>query len=98
MKGETNMKAKRLLTLLLALAMTTGLVACGGGGGKADQALVTSLAEEPATLDPSRCNDAVGDAILINTMEPLIRIEENENGENVPTGAGAERWESNEDG
>ena len=30
MKGETNMKAKRLLTLLLALAMTTGLVACGG--------------------------------------------------------------------
>lgn len=98
MKGETNMKAKRLLTLLLALAMTTGLVACGGGGGKADQALVISLAEEPATLDPSRCNDAVGDAILINTMEPLIRIEENENGENVPTGAGAERWESNEDG
>lgn len=98
MKGETNMKAKRLLTLLLAMAMTTGLVACGGGGGKADQALVTSLAEEPATLDPSRCNDVVGDTILINTMEPLIRIEENENGENVPTGAGAERWESNEDG
>ncbi len=99
MKGEKNMKAKRLLTLLLALSMTAGLTACGGGGGgTAEQTLVTSLAEEPATLDPSRCNDVVGDTILINVMEPLIRIEENENGENVPTGAGAERWESNEDG
>ena len=93
------MKAKRLLTLLLALSMTAGLAACGGGnGGKSEQTLTTSLAEEPATLDPSRCNDAVGDAILINVMEPLIRMEENENGENVPTGAGAETWEANEDG
>lgn len=99
MKGEKNMKAKRLLTLLLALSMTAGLVACGGGGGgTAEQTLTTSLAEEPATLDPSRCNDAVGDTILINVMEPLIRIEQDENGENVPTGAGAETWESNEDG
>lgn len=31
-KGKMNMK-KRVLTVLLALAMMVGLVACGGGGG-----------------------------------------------------------------
>ncbi len=94
------MKAKRLLSMLLALSMTVGLAACGGGegGGTAAQTLTTSLNEEPATLDPSRCNDIVGDTIIVNVQEPLIRVEQDEEGNNVPTGAGAESWESNEDG
>lgn len=95
------MKGKRIFCLILALALTMGLSACGGGGGgtaSTSQTLLSSLNEEPATLDVSKCNDIVGDTVLINVMEPLIRVTQDESGANVLTPAGAESWSSNEDG
>ncbi|MCI8478680.1 MAG: peptide ABC transporter substrate-binding protein [Oscillospiraceae bacterium] len=96
------MKTKRMLCLLVSLTLIAGLTACGGGGGGgggAGGATFTSfIQDEPSTLDASKCNDLYGDAILVNVLEPLVRLEEDANGNNVAVGAGAESWEPNADG
>ncbi|MDO4265991.1 MAG: ABC transporter substrate-binding protein [Eubacteriales bacterium] len=104
---------KRALALLMAGTMALSLAACGGGSeqttsasagktvdGKvldADQTYNTYLMSDPSTLDISKGNDNYGWNILINTMEPLTRMDE-QDGQNVRIPAGAESWESNEDG
>ena len=100
--------------MLLAGTMALSLAACGGGekqeasasAGKtvdgnvldADQTYNNFLFSDPTTLDISKGNDNYGGTILTNTMEPLTRVDENEDGTNVRVPAGAESWESNEDG
>lgn len=90
---------KRILSALLAGVMIFSLTACGGGGDKGSDGTYynTSLNTDPTTMDPIKGNDTYSMGVLRNIMEPLTRLEE-ENGEQVRKPAGAESWESNEDG
>ncbi len=93
---------KKLVAALLIAAMTLSLTACGGGddkkgSGNEEQYYNTYLMTEPSTLNSITGNDNYSWKILINTMEPLTRLVEKD-GEQVREGAGAESWESNEDG
>ena len=101
------MKRKLIASLLMA-TMTLSLAACGkgdggssggsgGSGGGEEQYYNTYLQTEPSTLDSIKGNDNYSRGILINTMEPLTRLVEKD-GEQVREAAGAESWESNEDG
>lgn len=100
---------KKLVASLLAATMVLSLAACGGkgdggsgggsgkSGGGEEQYYNTYLQTEPSTLDSIKGNDNYSRGILINTMEPLTRLVEKD-GEQVREAAGAESWESNEDG
>lgn len=92
---------KKLVAALLTVAMTLSLTACGGGEkeGSADggQYYNIYLQTEPSTLDSIKGNDNYSWKILMNTMEPLTRLAEKD-GEQVREAAGAESWESNDDG
>lgn len=56
------------------------------------------LAAEPSTLDPSKGADSYSNSVLNNVLEPLTRLEEDEDLNNVLAPAGAESWDVNEDG
>lgn len=56
------------------------------------------LDAEPSTLDPSKGSDMYSNSVLINVMEPLTRLEEDENQNTELKSAGAESWEVSEDG
>lgn len=89
---------KRIVSALLAGIMVLSLAACGGGGKEAEgQYYNTYLSSDPSTMDPIKGNDNYSRSILTNIMEPLTRLEE-EGDKQVRKGAGAETWESNEDG
>lgn len=64
----------------------------------ADQSYTTYLMSDPTTLDAVKGNDTYSNSILLNIMEPLTRMDEDADGKNTRIGAGAESWESNEDG
>lgn len=101
---------KRLISILsLALAFT--LVACGGGtktqapkdgaetasaGG--EQVHNTWYIEEPTTLNSAQGSDVSSYSLLLNIMEPLVRSVESEDGKVTIEPAGAESWETSEDG
>lgn len=106
-----NMK-KRFLSCFLIGAMTLSLAACGeeskevsASAGKTvdgnvlddEQTYTTYLQSEPSTLDSVKGNDTYGWSILLNIMEPLTRVD-TVDGKDVTLPAGAESWESNEDG
>lgn len=95
---------KRLVAAILTAAMALSLTACGGGGGdkssssgEGEQYYNIYLQTEPSTLDSIKGNDNYSWKILMNTMEPLTRLAEKD-GEQVREPAGAESWESNDDG
>jgi len=100
---------KKLVAALLTATMVLSLAACGGkddggssggsgGSGKdGGQYYNTYLQTEPSTLDSIKGNDNYSRGILLNTMEPLTRLVEKD-GEQIREAAGAESWESNEDG
>ena len=115
-KGETIMKIKRILAVMLAGAMMLSMAACGGESKEesaaqpsaeqktidgnvldAEQYFNGYIGSEPTTLDSVVGNDQYSGSVLTNTMEPLTRLAEKD-GKNVREGAGAESWESNEDG
>jgi len=56
------------------------------------------LSAEPTSLDVAKGADNYSGTVLMDILEPLTRLEEDENGSNFVAPAGAERWESNEDG
>lgn len=64
----------------------------------ADQSYTTYLVSDPTTLDAVKGNDTYSNSILLNIMEPLTRMDEDADGKNTRIGAGAESWESNDDG
>ena len=103
---------KKVAMVLLAGAMALSLAACGGGekqisasagktvdGNVLDdvQTFNTFMDSEPSTLDTAKGNDMYGWYILRDIMEPLTRTDE-QDGVDVRVPAGAESWESNEDG
>ena len=76
----------------------------GGSGGEkegSEQAYNTFISAEPSTLDISRRMDSYSSYIMIDTMEGLVRLCQNGEGENAEyemRPGEAESWESNEDG
>lgn len=63
-----------------------------------NQMLKLAIDSEPSTLDPSRASDDSSQDVLINIMEPLTRLEEDEDLNNVIAPAGAESWDLSPDG
>ena len=103
------MKSKKLVAVVLTLAMTatTALVGCGGTKSETgqtsaqpdkDQYLNLVLAQEPKTLDPSKSTDLYSSQVLSETQEALTRIEQDANGKDVIKPAGAEKWDVSPDG
>lgn len=70
------------------------------GEPDADQYINTFDTAHPNTLDPAKGNDSYGNGILLNILEPLVRIQDVKGQmgsvEYVP--AGAESWDLSEDG
>ncbi len=81
--------------LLFCLCLFT---ACFSAKNNNDEAFLnTYIKAEPMTLDPSLVNDVYGYQILINILEPLIRINDPDAKNSVLTPAGAESWEISAD-
>jgi oligopeptide transport system substrate-binding protein len=92
---------------LAVLALTVALVAvgCGGGSGSsgssgggtglaAKQEITVNWGAEPPSLDPGLATDTTSSNILLNIMDPLVRL--GPNLEPVPTLA--ESWDTSSDG
>ncbi len=104
---------RRILALVLALAMLmTMLTGCGGAGKTAsadstaaageqldaEQYLNVSLGAEPMSMDSVRASDQYSGFVLNEIFEPLTRLGEDENLKNFIEPAGAEKWEQSADG
>ena len=87
-------------TGLLVLAVVLIAAACGGedGGGAGERAqsqvLRINLGAEPPTLDPGLAADVISANVLLNIMDPLIRLDDDLKAE---PGL-AESWDESEDG
>ena len=71
-----------------------------GGEPDADQFINTFTDSHPNTLDPSRGSDQYGNDVIINILEPLVRLQDKEGslGDTEYAPAGAESWDISEDG
>lgn len=65
-----------------------------GGGQAADQTITVNWGTEPPSLDPGLASDTTSANILLNIMDPLVRLDDDLN----PTPSLAESWEISEDG
>lgn len=103
------MKFKKLMAVVTTFAVASALfVGCGGSDSASSSGETTKidseqlyngyLGAEPGTLDSSKCSDTYGNSILYDIMEPLTRLEDDKDGNGVLVAAGAEKWESNENG
>ncbi|MGL4731813.1 MAG: peptide ABC transporter substrate-binding protein [Clostridium sp.] len=63
-----------------------------------EQYLNALLLAEPKTLDQSKSSDLYSSVVLTNVGESLTRLENDESGKEVVKPAGAESWETSEDG
>jgi oligopeptide transport system substrate-binding protein len=79
---------------LAALMLVTFVTACGGGddaGEAADGVITVNWGTEPPSLDPGLASDTTSANILLNIMDPLVRL-----GEDLEPEPGlAESWEVN---
>ena len=85
--------------LVLVVAVTA--VAFGGCGGDDDDSaagqgstLRISVGSEPPSLDPGLLTDVVSANIVLNLMDPLVRLDDNLE----PEAALAESWDVSDDG
>ena len=88
---------KRLLVLLVAVAMiAVPLAACGGGGdsSSAEKQLVVQVGPNPETLDPALNSAVDGANTILHLFEGLLVVDENSQ---LAPGQ-AESWETSEDG
>jgi oligopeptide transport system substrate-binding protein len=88
--GGEKKKMKKLLTLVVALALAMGLFACGSS---ADKALNWNIGADPATLDPGLNGASDGAHVINNTFEGLVR----EVNSQIYPGI-AETWTTSSDG
>jgi oligopeptide transport system substrate-binding protein len=65
-----------------------------GGGQAADQTITVNWGTEPPSLDPGLASDTTSSNILVNIMDPLIKLDEDLN----PVPTLAESFETSEDG
>src|SRR5215211_7620334 len=87
--------------LVLALALAAAAAACGGSsegseGAKqaAKQEITVNWGTEPPSLDPGLATDTTSSNILLNIMDPLVKLDDDLN----PVGSAAESFETSEDG
>jgi len=101
---------KRLLLLVVALLGAFALAACGGGnnsagggtgssggqtGQAANQTMTIGWGAEPPSLDPGLATDTTSSNVLLNIMDPLVRLNP-DTLEAVPSLA--ESWDISSDG
>jgi oligopeptide transport system substrate-binding protein len=93
-------KRFRIPALALALALLVAAAACGGsedgaGGKKAEtQEITVNWGTEPPSLDPGLATDTTSANILLNIMDPLVKLDENLE----PAANLAESWDVSSDG
>jgi oligopeptide transport system substrate-binding protein len=94
-------KRLRIAALALVLALLGATAACGGsneGAASAEKAenqeITVNWGAEPPSLDPGLATDTTSANILLNIMDPLVKLDENL--EPVPNLA--ERWEVSQNG
>ncbi len=98
MKRKRSTKSVLLLGLAAA-ALALFVTACGGGddgqGQAADGIITINWGTEPPSLDPGLATDTTSSNVLLNIMDPLVKLE----GENLePTPALAESWDITDGG
>ena len=86
---------------VLALLLAAAVAACGGssegsaGGKQAEKQEITiNWGAEPPSLDPGLATDTTSSNILLNIMDPLVRLDENLK----PTPNLAESWDVSPNG
>jgi len=103
------MRTKTLWLWLGLLVTSLALVAAGCGGDDneaagtgattggteaAEQVITVNWGTEPPSLDPGLATDVTSSNILLNIMDPLVKLDEDLN----PVGAAAESFETSDDG
>ena len=91
---------KKIISALLAAVMVFSLTACGGGSDKSQQTerITTRIWTSDTNLDPVKGNDTYSMGILRSIMEPSDTMYGRDGDKQERKGAGAESWESNDDG
>ncbi|HEY7004271.1 MAG TPA: peptide ABC transporter substrate-binding protein [Gaiellaceae bacterium] len=103
------MTGKRLLALVVGLLGTFALAAAGCGGGNessggsasggtevaANQTFTIAWGAEPPSLDPGLATDTTSSNVLLNIMDPIVRLDPKTNAA-VPSLA--ESWDVSADG
>ena len=82
---------------LLAVVLLVVGAGCGGDGEEAsaeENVLRIAVGQEPPSLDPGLLTDVVSANIVLNLMDPLVKLDENLE----PEAALAESWDVSEDG
>ena len=72
----------------------TGATTAEGGAEAAEQVITVNWGSEPPSLDPGLASDTTSANILLNIMDPLVKLDEDLN----PVPAAAESFETSEDG
>lgn len=93
---------KRLLALVMAVAMVAGLTACGGSkteapaatDAAAEKILSVQIGPDPETIDPALNSASDGGCMILHSFECLLTVNE----EGVLAPGQAETWETSEDG
>lgn len=87
---------KRVLALVLVVAMLVGVTACGNAGAATDDGKILSVqvGPDPETIDPALNSASDGGTMLLHSFERLLSVDEN----NQIVGGAAESWEVSEDG
>lgn len=87
---------KRVLALVLVVAMLVGAVACGSAEAPAGEGKILSVqvGPDPETIDPALNSSSDGGTMLEHAFERLLSVDEN----NQIVAGAAESWEVSEDG
>jgi oligopeptide transport system substrate-binding protein len=96
------MQKKWLWAAALLASLTLIAAGCGGDGGDegaegepaAEQVITVNWGTEPPSLDPGLASDTTSANILLNIMDPLVKLDEDLNA--VPNAAS--EWQVSEDG
>ena len=75
-------------------AAGTGATTAEGGAEAADQMITVNWGTEPPSLDPGLATDTTSSNILLNIMDPLVKLDE----DLKPVPSAAESFETSEDG
>ena len=102
------MRTRKFVLLVTGLLGAFALAAagCGGGdddgagggdgtGAAAEQVITVAWGAEPPSLDPGRATDTTSSNVLLNIMDPLVRLNPDTN---EAEAALAESWDVSEDG
>lgn len=88
------MKIKKLVSMLLVLALSVSMVASMTSCGKKDTGITVQIGPNPETLDPALNNAVDGGNMLITLFETLLIIDE----DNKVQPGQAEKYEVSDDG